>query len=255
MCCCWFKFARDRDEEMALLCDWSISPLSNRVIAQQVFSLTFTANQELIHRSNFRADILPAHIICTRQEEDLAIFSVSYCIADLNSFKYGSPGCSLSTILVLHHAIRHSFSFAPAPPFAWFLFFYIIRQIQPMEQHNTVLTKPTICVHKLFIVHHCISLRNRMEIVKDRSHINQAQTITPVCFFQIDSTDQNPIQIRSIGFLLDISTSTIYSYIVVVHASFIQISRIRFPARYFQKENSLISILRQIVLMQIVQHR
>ena len=125
MCSCRFKFTWDCDEEMALLWDRSISPHWNRIIARQEFSLTFTANQELIRWSNFRADISPAHIVCTRQEEDLAIFSVSYCIAYLNSFRYGSPRCSVPTIRVLRHAIWHSFSFAPAPPFAWFLFLHI----------------------------------------------------------------------------------------------------------------------------------
>ena len=125
MCCCRFKFTRDRDEQMALLCDRSILPLWNRVIAQQEFSIIFTANQELVSRSNFRADISPAHILCTRLEEDLAIFSVSYCIASLNSFRYGSPGCSVSTIPVLCHAIRHSFPFASTPPFTWFFFLNI----------------------------------------------------------------------------------------------------------------------------------
>ena len=121
----YVQFVWDCDEEMALLCDRSISPLGNRIIAQQEFSLTFTADQELIRPSNFCADISTAHIVCTRQQEDLAIFFVSYCIADLNSFRYGSPRCSVSTIPVLRHAIRHSFSFAPDPKFAWFLFLHI----------------------------------------------------------------------------------------------------------------------------------
>ena len=168
---------------MALLCDRSISPLGNRIIAQQEFSLTFTANQDLIRMSNFCAEISTAHIVCTRQQEDLAIFFVSYCIADLNSFRCGSRRCSVSTIPVLRHSIRHSFSFAPDPTFAWFLFFNILRQIQLMIQHNTVLTIPSICVHKLFVANHCIRLRNTIAIVKDRSHINQTLSTTPVYIF------------------------------------------------------------------------
>ena len=121
---CRFKFTWDCDEDLALLCDRSISPQWNRIInAQQEFSLTFTANQEFIRWSTFRAEISPAHIVCSTQEEDLAIFSVSYCIAYLNSFSYYSPRCSVSTMPVLCHDIRYSFSFTPAPPFAWFLFF------------------------------------------------------------------------------------------------------------------------------------
>ena len=119
-CYCKFKFTWDCDEEMALLCNRYISPLWNRVIAQKEFSLTFTANQDLIRSSNFRDDITPAHIVCTWQEEDLALFPMSYCIAYLDSFRYSYPRCSFSTIPVLRHAIRHSFSFAPAPSFAWF---------------------------------------------------------------------------------------------------------------------------------------
>ena len=79
MCSCKFKFTWACDEEMALLRDRSISPMWNGIIAQQEFALKFTANLELIRSSNFRADISPAHVVCTIQEEDLAIFSVSYC--------------------------------------------------------------------------------------------------------------------------------------------------------------------------------
>ena len=127
MCSCRFKFTWDCDEEIPLFCDRSISSLWNRIIAQQEISLTFTANQELIRRSNFRDDISHAHIVCTRQEKDLAILSVSHCIVYFNSFRYDSSRCSGYTLPVLHHAIRHSFSFAPAPPFAWFLFSHITR--------------------------------------------------------------------------------------------------------------------------------
>ena len=150
-------------------------------LRNRTFSLTSTANQELIRRSNFRADISPAHIVCTRQPEDLAIFSVSYSVTYLNSFRYGSPRCSVSAIPVMRHVIRHSFSYALAPPFAKFIF-YILRQIQHMVQHNTVLTRPSICVHKLFLVDHSIRLRDIMAIVKDISHMNQTQSITPVYF-------------------------------------------------------------------------
>ena len=97
---------------MALLRDYLT--LSNLVIAQQKFLLTFTVNQELIPRSNFLADISPVHIVFATQEEDHVIFFVFNCIAYLNSFRYGSPICSISTLALLRHAIRHSFSFALA---------------------------------------------------------------------------------------------------------------------------------------------
>ena len=70
-------------------------------------------------------------------------------------------------------------------------FFYILRQIQRMVQHNTFLARPSICVHKRFIVDHCIRLRKTMATVKGRSHINQTQSITPVYFFLINFTDQD----------------------------------------------------------------
>ena len=108
--------------------------------------------------------------------------------------------CTRSTIRVIH-------------------FFYILRQIQHMVQHNTVLTRSSICVHRLFIVDHCIRLRKTMTIVKDRSHINQTQTISPVYIFLINSTDQElhrPSRFRVYVFLLDISSKTIYSYIYYV---------------------------------------
>ena len=124
MCFCRFKFTRDCDEQMALMRDRSILPLSNRVILQQEFRLAFTANQELIRRSNFLADISPAHMICMGLEKDHAIFSVYYCIPCLNSFRYGSPRCSVFALPVLRHAIRDRFSFALAPPFTRFLFFF-----------------------------------------------------------------------------------------------------------------------------------
>ena len=94
--------------------------------------------------------------------------------------------------------------------------FYISRQIQHMLQHNTVLTRQSICVHKLFVVDHCIRLRNTMAIVKDRSHINQTQSITPVNLFIINSTDQDlhrPSRFRVYVFMFDISSRTIYSFI------------------------------------------
>ena len=97
--------------------------LSNRVNAQQEFSLAFTAHQELIFMSSFRADILPAQIVFTRHEEDHAIFCVSNCNAYLNSFRYSSPICSVSNLPVLRYVIRLSFYSGPAPPFALFNFF------------------------------------------------------------------------------------------------------------------------------------
>ena len=100
---------------MALLLDRPVLPMSNRVIVQKEFRLTFTANQEMIRWYNIGADISPAHIVCPRQEEDLAILCVSHCIAYLNSFRYGSPRRSVSFLPVLHHVIRHSFSLALAP--------------------------------------------------------------------------------------------------------------------------------------------
>ena len=100
---------------MALLRDRPVLPMSNRVIVQKEFRLTFSANQELIRWYNNRADISPAHIVCPRQEEDRAILCASHCIAYLNSFRYGSPRRSVSSLPVLHHVIRHSFSLAHAP--------------------------------------------------------------------------------------------------------------------------------------------
>ena len=167
---------------MALLRDRSISPLSNRVIVQQEFSLAFTVHQELIRRSNFRDDISPAHTVCTRQEEVHAIFSVSYCIAYLNSFRYGSPICSVSNLPVLRHAIRQFF-FGTRSTILMISVFHVLRQIHPMVQHNTIVARPAICVHMPFIVDHSIRLRSTMKIAKDRSHINQTQNISPVYFF------------------------------------------------------------------------
>ena len=145
--------------------------------------------------------------------------SVSYCIAYRNSFRYGSLRCWVSTIQVLRRAIRQRFSCASATPFAWLLFFYILRQIQHMVQHNTVRSRPPKCVHKLFIVDHCIRLRNTMAIAKDRSRINQTQSITPVYIFSNDSTDQDlhrPSRFRVYVIQLDISSRTIYSLICCV---------------------------------------
>ena len=120
-----FIFTRDCDDQISLLRNRSILPLSNRIIVQQEFRLTFTGNQELIRRSNFCADIYRAHIVCPRQEEDLAILSVSHSIAYLNSFRYGFPCCSVSTLTVLHHAIRHR----SRSTIRMISFFYILRQI------------------------------------------------------------------------------------------------------------------------------
>ena len=88
-----------------------------------------------------------------------------------------------------------------------------------MAQHNTVHTRPAICVHKLFIVDHCIRLRCTVEIVKYTSHINLKPTISLVQFSLINSTQHD------------------------LH----QLSRFRVPARYFQQDNLFIYILRQIV--------
>ena len=169
---------------MSLLRYISISPLSNWVIAQPEFSLTFTAHQELIRRSNFCADISPAHIVCSGQQDDHVIFCVFYCIAYLNSFTYGSLRCSVSKLPVLRHAIQNSFSSAPAPPFAWFHLFTNYHKyklwcskIQLLQDQQYVW----ICF--LYWLYHCIWLPITMEIVKDSSHINQTQTISPVYFF------------------------------------------------------------------------
>ena len=88
-----------------------------------------------------------------------------------------------------------------------------------MVQHNTGQTTPTICVHELFIVDHCIRLRNTMAIVKDRSHINQTLSITQVYFFLINSIDQElnrPSRFRVYVFLLDIFSRAICSFIYYV---------------------------------------
>ena len=121
MCCCRYKFTWYCKEQMTQLHYRPISPLSNQFIAQLELSLTCTANQELTRMSNFRA-----HTECTRQEDVQAIFCVSYCIVHLISFRCVSPRCSVSKLPVLCHAIRHRFSAAPAPSFAWFLFLNII---------------------------------------------------------------------------------------------------------------------------------
>ena len=101
MCCCRYKLTCYCNEQITLLRDRSISPLSNQFIEQPKFSLTFAANQELIRMSIFRADISPDHIVYIRLKEDHAIFSVSYCIAYLDSFRYDSPRCSVPTKPVL----------------------------------------------------------------------------------------------------------------------------------------------------------
>ena len=121
---------------------------------------------------------------------------------------YRSCAMSFDTVFHMHphHHSRDSF-------------FYILRQIQHMEQHNTVLTRPLICVHKLFIVDHSIRLRNTRAIVKDRSHIIQTQSMTPVYFFLINSTDNDlhrSCRLREYVFLLDISWRTIYSFLYYV---------------------------------------
>ena len=146
------------------------------------------------------------------------MLSVSHCIAYLYSFRYGSSRCSVSTKPVLHHVIRHTFSFAPDPPFALFLFLHITTNTtHGTAQHSSC--RPATCVHTLFIVDQCIRLRSTMEIVKDRSHVNQTQTISPVYFFLINFTDQDlhrPSRFREYAFLIDISSRTIYSFIYYV---------------------------------------
>ena len=99
------------------------------------------------------------------------------------------------------------------------VFLYILQHIQHMVQHNTGHTRPTICVHKLFVVDHCIRLRNTMAIVKDRSHINQTPSITLVYYFLINSPDQDlhhSSRFRVYVFLLDIFSRTICSFIYYV---------------------------------------
>ena len=143
---------------------------------------------------------------------------VSHYIAYLISFRYGLSDVQfppyryvimlLDTVFHLH-PLHHSRDF----------FLDILRQMQPMVQHNTFLARPAKCVHTLFIVDHCIRLRSTMNIVKDRSYIKQTQTILPVYFFLINSTDQDlhrPSGFRVFVFLLDISSRTIYSFICYV---------------------------------------
>ena len=136
-------------------------PISDQYTQTIMVESTFQVHEirNWFARSNFRADISPAHIVCTRQEEDLAISSVSYGIAYLNSFRCGSPICSVSTIPFLRHAIRHSFSFPPAQPFVWLHFLHITKiTIHGASQNSSY--KTSICVYKPFIVDHCIKLRN-----------------------------------------------------------------------------------------------
>ena len=89
-----------------------------------------------------------------------------------------------------------------------------------MVQHNAVLTRQPLCVHKLFTVDHCIRLRNTMAIIKDRSHINQLRSLLrQYIFFLISSTDQDlhqPSRFRVYVFLLDIFCRIIYWFIYYV---------------------------------------
>ena len=62
---------------------------------------------------------------------------------------------------------------------------------------------------------HCIRWGNTMAIVKDRSHVNQTQSITPV-YFSTDQDLHRPSRFRVYIFLLDISSKTIYSFICYI---------------------------------------
>ena len=157
----------------------------------------------------------------------------------LTSYKTGRRPCNIFRVLLYRLSqqfqIRFSkmFSFLHTAPARCYstvfhlpslhhsreVFLYILQHIQHMVQHNTGHTRPTICVHKLFVVDHCIMLRNTMAIVKDRSHINQTPSITLVYYFLINSPDQDlhhPSRFRVYVFLLDIFSRTICSLIYYI---------------------------------------
>ena len=157
-------------------------------------------------------------MVCTRQEDDHAIIPcpiISHIstvadtvLPDVLFLHYPSYAMLFDTVFHLH-PLHHSSDFL----------FHILRQIHPMVQHNTVLTRPAVCVRSLFILDHSMRLRSTMEIVKDRSHIKQTQTISTVYFFLINSTEQDmhrPSIFRVYVFLRDISSRIIYSSIYYV---------------------------------------
>ena len=117
------------------------------------------------------------------------------------------PSCAMlfDTVSLLY-PLRHSNDF----------FFYTLRQIQSMVQHNTVVTRPAICVCA-YAVHsgpwHQITNFNG-NCKREISHQSNTDYFASI-FFLTNSTEQDlhrPSKFRVENFQLDISSRTIYSF-------------------------------------------
>ena len=206
MCCCRFKFIRDGDEQMALLPDRSILPLSNRVIVQQEFRLIFNANQELIRRPNFRADISPAHIVCTLYFPCITVSKIStvsdMVLPDIHFPTYPSCTILFDTVFYLHYSTIRM------------IFFNILRPTRGTEQYSSYKTN-NMCAHAVNSgLLHQITKYN-VNYKRDISHYSNTDYF-PSIFFLTYSTYQDlhrPSKFRVDVFLRDISSWRIYSCI------------------------------------------